>query len=293
MIITIQDSKASASIDSVGAQLISYQDPSGREYVWQRNPDYWANCSPLLFPIVGAVRNGRTAINGSWYEIPKHGFLKVSDFEVAAQGPDSVTFSLTDSEETRKVYPFPFRFEAIYSLKDGVLILDCCVENTGSSQMPYFIGTHPGFNCPLDDGESFEDYVLEFDQEEKSGYRSFDLKNLQFDMTRRTPFPGDGKKIALNYETFMNDAIWFDDLSSRKVELKNPSTGHGVAVSFPDYSTVAFWTPAETKAPFLCVEPWNGPAACSDEDDEFIHKNHLQTLEPGKTAHYLLKIQYL
>ena len=293
MIITIQDSKASASIDSAGAQLISYQDPSGREYIWQRDPSYWANCSPILFPIVGAVRNGRTEIGSSWYEIPKHGFLKISDFKVTKQEKNSVTFSLNDSEETRKVFPFPFCFQAAYSLHDGVLTMDCCVENTGSSQMPYFIGTHPRFNCPLEKGESFEDYVLEFDQEETIGYRSFDSVNSQFDMSRRLPFPGDGRTIRLSYEIFMNDAIWFDAPNSRKVELKNPSSGRGVAVSYPDYETVAFWTPAENRAPFLCVEPWNGSAACSDEDDEFIHKNHLQTLDPGQSAHYQLKIQYL
>ena len=293
MIVTIRDSKASASIDSLGAQLISYQDPEGREYIWQRDPQYWANCSPLLFPIVGAVRNGRTRIGGSWYEIPKHGFLKVSEFDVAEQESDSVTFSLQDSEEFRRAFPFPFRVQVSYSLKDGVLAMDCSIENTGSSQMPYFIGTHPGFNCPLEKGEAFEDYVLEFEKEETEGYRSFDLENLQFDMTCRRPFPGNGRQIPLKPELFMSDAIWFDSPKSRRVELKNPASGRGISLSFPDYETVAFWSPAEKKAPFLCIEPWNGSAACSDEDDDFLHKNHLQTLEPGQAAHYLLKFQYL
>ncbi len=293
MIITIEDSKASASIDSLGAQLISYRDLSGREYIWQRDPDYWINCSPILFPVVGAVKNGRTRIGENWFEIPKHGFLKVSDFQAEKQSEASVTFTLTDSPETKAVYPFPFRFKVTYALKDGKLSMDCCVENTGSSSLPYFIGTHPGFNCPLEEGEAFEDYVLEFEKEETRGYRSFDLDNLEFDMTSENPFPGNGKTIPLNYPLFLNDAIWFDEPVSRKVVLKNPASGRGVEVGFPDYATVAFWTPAEKRAPFLCIEPWNGSAACSGETEDFFSKNHLQTLEPQEEAHYLLTIQYL
>ncbi len=46
MIITISDPKAhvTASIDSVGAQLISLKDKTDKEYIWQRDPDIW----PLL-----------------------------------------------------------------------------------------------------------------------------------------------------------------------------------------------------------------------------------------------------
>ena len=53
MIITICDSKTTASIDTLGAQLISMKDASGKEYIWQRDPAVWARCSPLLFPSVG------------------------------------------------------------------------------------------------------------------------------------------------------------------------------------------------------------------------------------------------
>lgn len=293
MIITIHDPKATASIDSLGAQLISYRDPDGLEYVWRRDPEYWANCSPILFPTVGKVRGGRTLIDGEWYEIPQHGFLKVLDFSVESQTDASVTFSVTDSEETRKAYPFPFRFLATYSLEDGVLTMNCRVENIGDGTLPYFIGTHPGFHCPLSEGESFTDYVLEFEAEEPDGYRAFDGENGQFDMTRRLPFPGTGTAIPLTYELFLNDAIWFDKAVSRKAAIKNPATGKGIEVAFPEYDTVAFWTPAAKKAPFLCIEPWNGSAACSDEDDDFLHKNHLQTLEKGEAKEYRLIIRYL
>ena len=293
MIYTIKDSKASASVDSLGAQLISYQDQSGKEYIWQRDPAIWANCSPILFPAVGRVRDGKTLIEGSWYEMPPHGFLKVSEFQAVSQSSNQIIFRLSDSEFTRTMYPFAFCFEACYSLTDGILTMECRVTNTDSKDLPYFIGTHPGFVCPLEEGQSFEDYVIEFDKEETGGYRAFDGEKMQFDMTGYKPFPGNGRQIPLSYELFSHDAIWFDKPVSRAVSIINPGSGHGVRVEYPDYETVAFWTAADKNAPYVCVEPWNGSAACSDEDHEFLHKNHLQVLKPGEEKGYRLIIQYL
>lgn len=288
MIFTIKDAKATASIDSMGAQLISYQDADGQEYIWQRDPQYWANCSPTLFPTVGRVREGKTLINGAWYEIPLHGFVKTTDFTLVSQEEHAVTLSMSDSEATRAMYPFAFCLEISYVLSDGALTMTCRVKNTDSKELPFFIGTHPGFICPMKDGETFEDYVLEFEKKETTGYRSFDGSKGGFDMTGYKPFPGNGVQIPLTYDLLLNDAIWFDQVESRVVSLKNPTTGKGIELAYPEFDTVAFWTPADKKAPFLCIEPWNGSAACSDEDDEFIHKNHLQTLQPGEDKSYRL-----
>ena len=293
MILTLKDTKASASIDSLGAQLISYRDSAGQEYIWQRDPSYWANCSTILFPIVGGLKENHVRIGETFYTMPKHGFVKSSELEARQEEPDRAVFTLKDSEETRSMYPFPFLLTVTYTLKDGALTMICRVENTGSSPLPYFIGTHPGFVCPLLPGESFSDYVLEFDEDETEGYRAFDPEHQQFDMSRRLPFPGDGRRIALNYELFLSDAIWFDNPRSRKVRLLQPATGRGVEVGFADYATVAFWTAAEKQAPFLCIEPWNGSGPCSDEGTEFLGKNHLQTLQPGESREYAISIRYL
>lgn len=288
MIFTIKDAKAAASIDSMGAQLISYRDADGQEYIWQRDPQYWSNCSPTLFPTIGRVRNGKTLIDGTWYEIPQHGFVKTTDFELVSQKENAVTLSMSDSETTRAMYPFAFRLEISYTLTDGALTMTCQVKNTDSRELPFFIGTHPGFICPLNDGETFEDYVLEFEKKETVGYRVLDGSEKQFDMSNYKPFPGDGIRIPLNYDLLLNGVIWFDQAESRAVSLKNPATGKGIKLAYPEFDTVAFWTPAAKKAPFICIEPWNGSSACSDENDEFIRKNHLQTLQPGENKSYRL-----
>ena len=293
MIITLNNEKFTASIDSLGAQLISLKDASGKEYIWQRDPAFWKNCSPLLFPIVGNCRDGKTCIEGTWYEIPKHGFCKDTDFEVSAQSDTTACFSITSTEKTKEVYPYDFKLSLTYTLNDNGLFMDYVVDNPETRDIAYCIGAHPGFVMPLEDGEKFSDYRLEFEQEEQAESIVYDLENHQFDMNRRLPLLKGTNILPLEYGLFDNDAVFFQDLKSRKVSIVNPATRKGVEVDYRDFETVAFWTPDHKEAPFLCVEPWNGSAICSDEDDEFLHKNHVQVLKPGDSKSYHLGIRIL
>ena len=277
-----------AQIDSIGAQLISLKSVSGTEYIWQRDPAHWKSCSPLLFPTIGNCRDGKYTLNGQTYTIPKHGFCRNADFTVSVFSDKEASFTLTDSPETRPCYPFAFQLKLTYILMDDGIQIHYTVTNPGTETIYYQLGAHPGFNCPFQAGEKFEDYVLEFEQEETSGYHSYDLKRMEFDMNSYTPILDHTSVLPLTYELFANDAIFFTDLHSKKVVLKNPATGCGVEVSFPDFATVAFWTAAATKAPFLCVEPWNGSAIRSDEDDNFLNRHYLQKVESGEKLTYLL-----
>ena len=160
MIVTLKNNGFSAKIDSYGAQLISLQDPAGTEYIWQRDPKHWANCSPLLFPIVGNCRDNKLIIDGRSYDITKHGFCKITDFTVSQPSESEAAFTIQDSDETRKSYPYAFCLTLTYTLDaDGQLHMNYKVKNTDTQAIHYQIGTHPGFTCPLEDGETFEDYV--------------------------------------------------------------------------------------------------------------------------------------
>lgn len=293
MIVTLKNQYFTAQVDSLGAQLISLKDSAGKEYIWQRDPAYWQNCSPLLFPIVGNCRNGKTLLEGNWYEIPKHGFCKVTDFSVNQASEGQAVFSICDSEATHAVYPYAFRLSLTYALQEDGLHMDYQVANTDSKAIHYNIGAHPGFNCPLENGEKFEDYILEFEQEETAASMVYDVKNLQFNVNWRKPMLENSRVIPLTYDLFRDDAIFFDQIRSRKVAIKNPATGKGVLVDYKDFETVAFWTAMPSKGPFLCVEPWNGSAIRSDEDDDFKNRHFLQTLEVGETKDYHLGIRIL
>lgn len=293
MLVTIQDSKTTAVIDSFGAQLVSLKDSSGKEYIWQRDPSIWSRCSPLLFPAVGNSRNDKTMFEGVWYEIPKHGFCKETDFKVVHQSSDSASFEITDTETTKTMYPYEFCLTLTYSLNDGVLSMDYKVDNLDSRPIYYCIGAHPGFICPLEDGEQFEDYVLEFEQEETASCTVHNMEKQEYDHSRHILLIDHSRRLPLDYHLFDNNAVFFETINSRKVSLVNPKTNRGVEVAYPDFETIAFWTPDHINAPFLCIEPWNGSAICSDEDDEFTHKHHVQKLELGESRSYHLGVKIL
>ena len=293
MIYTIFNSSLTACIDETGAQLISMKDKSGTEYIGQRDPAVWSSCSPLLFPIIGNLRNGKTVIDGKTYEIPKHGPIRSLSFHLIEQGEDFVTLGVTGQDFPEGIYPYAFSFSITYSLSGDSLSLSVKVENPSSAPMAYCIGLHPAICCPLLPEEAFEDYEIRFPKLQQSGYRAFDLSRMEFDMTTERPCPGDGLRFSLNRELFLSDALWFDRPSSREASLVHSRTGKGIRAEFPDFEPIAFWTKPEEEAQYLCFEPWNGSAPCSDEDDDFFHKNHLQYLAGGASKTYLLRLTLL
>lgn len=293
MKITIHDEKASAVIDTLGAQLISYQDAGKTEYIWQRDKAVWGSCSPLLFPTIGNCRNGRTMIGGIWYDIPKHGFCRDAEFSCRQISEAEAAFWFSSNDQTRRLYPFEFRLTLTYRLQDGALHMTYQVENLQSEPLYYCLGAHPGFLCPMEKDASFEDYILELEKPEHISSIVYDIPNLQFDVARSRVTLNGERQIPLTHELFQDDAIFFDGLISRSVSLIHKDSKKGVQVDFPGFETVAFWTMDRPDATFLCVEPWNGSAIRSDEDDHYEHKKHLQTVAAGESRRHELVIRIL
>ena len=61
-IVTITNDTCTAQVDTMGAQLLSMRFDD-REYLWQRDERWWGRTSPILFPIVGNIRNGEAEMN--------------------------------------------------------------------------------------------------------------------------------------------------------------------------------------------------------------------------------------
>lgn len=293
MMITLFSENYQVRVNSLGAELKSFKDPSGREFIWISDPAHWMRSSPLLFPTIGNVRNNKTIIEGTEYEMPKHGFCKDSEFRILSQKDDEVTFCLASDENTLKQYPYAFELHLTYHLCKNHLQMTYQVFNKDSRLMYYHIGAHPGFMCPLEEGEALTDYVLEFEKEENLISTVYDLENLCFSSNNHRVFRECGNVIPLTAEMFDNDAVYFEHTKSHQVKLVNPATGKGVKMDYPDFKSIAFWTPVGGNAPFVCLEPWNGAGIFDDEDDIFSHKRDICTLEPEKEAVYELGIELL
>lgn len=282
MVTTIKSNGITAKIDSLGAQLKSIQNGDGVEYLWQGDPKYWGGQAPVLFPIVGALRDGKTEIEGNVYEMKRHGFARGMEFTLVEQQENKTVFSLRASEETRKRYPFDFELRIVYSVENGRLKNEYVVFNHDERPMPFVVGGHPAFLCPVTEGESFEDYVVEFEQAETAGCPAVNMATGLIDFGNRRRVLDNEKTIALRHDLFYQDALIFDSLNSRKVSLYSKVSGRGVEMDFPGFDYLGVWS-AANDGPFVALEPWTGCATCEDEDNVMEHKRNMTKLQPGET----------
>ena len=282
-----------AVVDSHGAELVSFRDQNEKEYIWDGNPAFWPGRNPLLFPIVGNLKDGTVKFDGAVYEMGRHGFARDNEFALVEQGEGHVVLELCENEATLKKYPYPFKLQVRQQLTDGGFVTAFRVENTGDLPMPFCIGAHTAFNCPLNAGETFGDYEIVFDQKETAPMRRLTAAGL-VSAEEREAFLEDQDRFALDHEVFARvDTIIFDELKSTGVSLLHKDTGKGLRMEFGGFPMMAFWTKGTEKAPYICIEPWHGCAAVDTESGEFKDKPHCITLAPGeaKELAYCVTIQ--
>ena len=199
MIITLSNNKISASINTIGAELIRLEKDN-QNYIWTVNETYWNKTSPILFPIVGRLKNDAYTIADKKYELPRHGFARNFEFQILNQTENSVVFVLESNSETLKNYPFEFKLQLEYELDGNELKMNYSVENRSEVTMPFSIGAHPAFAIE----DSFSDYSLQFNEAEE--FVSYELENEQFSNSFRKINSENGQ-INLNYSLFEKDAL--------------------------------------------------------------------------------------
>lgn len=280
MQLTLRNGPCTAVADTRGGELVSFQ-AGGTEYIWGGDPAYWSGRNPILFPIVGSLKNGRVRLDRQDYEMARHGFARRSEFTLAARGDSFAVLELRESPDTLARFPRPFLLRVRHELLDGGFSTTFEVENPGPDTLPFCIGGHTAFRCPIHEGEGFEDYQLLFDQAEDAVPLCPTADGL---LNRNRTGPAlSGRSIPLTHEPFDRlDTLIFQNPRSTGVALVHKDTGRGVHMDFSGFPLVAFWTPSHANAPFICLEPWLGCAAYEDEDGEFTHKPCCTTLLPGE-----------
>ena len=278
MNIPLSNASLTAAVRTLGGELVSLQDRAGTEYIWQGDPAFWSGQNPILFPIVGSLRDGRVDVDGQTCEMGRHGFARRSEFTLTDQGPDFAVLELRESPETLAQFPRPFVLRVRHQLLENGFSTTFAVENPGPEPLPFCIGAHTAIRCPLSAGERFEDYELTFDQPEDADTLLLTSQGL-IRSGGKEPMLRSGK-AALDYEVFGRlDTLIFQDLRSQRVSLRHRATGRGVSLDFQGFPMIAFWT--KPGAPFLCMEPWHGCAAYEDETGDFTDKPYVIRLAPG------------
>ena len=283
MITTISNSILSASIKHSGAELFSLKDNQDKEYIWEGNPDFWGKHSPVLFPIVGTLKNNTYTINGKEYQLPRHGFARDMDFQLIEKTENSAVFSLKSDAETLKKYPFEFELQLIYTLENSTLNIGYKVINNSKTKMPFSIGAHPAIALP----EKFENYAFEFEKEEVLKYYILenDLISNKTEILRTTE-----NLIPLNYKLFENDALIFKSLESNSLTILENSKPY-IKFDFKDFPSLGIWT--KDQAPFVCIEPWLGYSDTAENSGDLYEKEGTLVLDNNQNFNSQFSITVL
>lgn len=282
MEIQLKNDNCAAKMISKGAELKSLT-VDRRELMWRADPAFWGKTSPLLFPMIGTLRGGKTLIGGREYKITKHGFARDLELTPETVSGTSVTFALEQSSYTREMFPFDFRFTVTYTLKSDGIAVTYRVKNNSAEPMPFCIGAHPAFAC---DGE-FTDYRLEFAKPETAAVPNYNLETGLHEDNNRRPLLNNESVLPLKHELFYEDVCYFDKVESRSVMLLDKDN-KGVRVDYPDFTSLGVWQAKD--APFLCIEPWCGSADFDDCTGVFAEKRGAVTLQSGEERSFTYSI---
>lgn len=282
MTVTIQSDLLTVDIDSLGAQLASIRTKDGEEYLWQGNPDIWARRAPILFPFIGRLKDSTYRLHGVPYTISTHGFARDMDFEVVEQKGDQVSFRLTDTPQTRAVYPFAFTLTVTYSLKGSELTKTHQVLNRSQEEMLYELGAHDGFRVPVGEGLTMADYSLRLPGLDKVSFYGMD-ENLML-----TP---KGEEISLSDSAlpltpaaFGLDTMILDTPSQAQALLCDHQGNPRVGLTFPDFPYLGLWTQAKPfDTGYVCIEPWSTLPDGVFMGRELGDKTGIRRLAPGQS----------
>lgn len=280
MLITIENSCLQVTVDTLGAQMMSIRSCEGVEYLWQGDPKYWGDRAPTLFPFIGRLTNDRYQYRGKVYPMEIHGFAAASQFAPVEQTNDRLVLELRSNAVTLKQYPFQFCLKITYQLREKTVEVSYRVSNLSQATMPFGIGGHPGFRVPLADGETFDDYTLEFSQACQPDRVGF--TPTVYLSGHDEPYPlVEGKCLPLRHDMFDEDAVILKNMA-REITLRSKVSARAVKVSYPDMPYLGIWHWPKTDAPYVCIEPWTSLPARQDIVEEFTCKSDLIHLAPGR-----------
>jgi len=282
MNITISNSQLTATINTLGAELISLVK-NNKNYIWNVDETYWNKTSPILFPIVGRLKNDSYLFNGKKYQLPRHGFARNLEFSFDKKSDSQVILELNETEETKAMYPFTFKLLVAYTLIGNELVMEYFLRNQSDEVLPFSIGAHPAFAIE----GNFENYSLQFNK--KDLFETHHLENESFN-GKTTLVDTINNSIALNYALFEKDALVFKQLNSNEVTFKNKGKAI-LKVNYDHFPYLGIWT--KQNAPFLCIEPWCGLADDINHNGNLEEKEGMNHLPAGEDFLRAIRIEIL
>lgn len=287
MTTTITNNRLSVSIAETGAELKSLREhATGLEYIWQSDPTWWNGAAPILFPIIGGLKDDACYINGTQYSIPSHGFVRKKEWNFVGSTGTSACFETTSDAETKAMYPWDFSLKVTYTLDNNALAVRYDVANRSSDRMYFSIGSHPAFNLPFAGGY-LQHYYFEFSEEE-------DMERYFFDngchLNETEPIFDNCRQIYMRPDLFNRGPIIFKHPRSTDFTIRSSQRSKYIRVATDGVPYVALWSKGNA-APFACIEPWYGIPDNIDTNQDFEFKEGIMSLEGGMTFDTTYRIE--
>lgn len=278
----LKNSFLTLTVSTLGAEIQSVVDNNSKcEYIWTAKKEVWPQHAPVLFPIVGRLKNDQYTYKDKTYHLGQHGFAHKKEFELDQQDDTSITLLLKSDEETKKQYPFDFEFRVKYSLVNNLIKEDFIVTNTGSEEMIFGVGGHPGFNLPTNQGLKKEDYYFKFDP--SIDHVRIPLEAPLLDWDNRS-LVSTNSLFEINDQLFENDAWIFQlDNHPTKVSIKTDKSNYHINVHIDNAPYVGLWSQYPVTAYYICIEPWWGIADTKDTNGKLEDKIGMNRVAAGQT----------
>lgn len=291
-IITIETDRLRVDISSRGAEM-QRVNCDGLERLWCGDPAVWGRHAPLLFPLIGRLRDGYYELHGKRIDAPMHGFCRDRIFGIAEKTGTHVRFATHDDADTQRVFPFPFRLEVTYEIVGTAIEKTLVVKNIGTEPMPFEIGGHEAYATRLLPDETQDDYYVTFGAADGKSDEGIDgTRMAMFSMDDdgvlglpKIPLPLEKGRLAQTPEQLGIDTVVLENVPDRTVTLACAKNDHRVTVEFPDFPYLGIWTkPMGADTSYLCLEPWSALPDAHFAPRELANKPGVRTVDPGKTA---------
>ncbi len=292
MIYVLKGEQISIQVESKGAELRSLKDnQNNREYMWCADAKYWGKTSPILFPFIGMLKNGEYSFGGKTYKMTKHGFARDMEFALADRTDNSLVFALEDTERTREMFPFRFRLENEYRIVGKNLKIKWRVYNKDTKKMYFSIGGHPAFACPLKEELKRTDCYIKFYGLDEINTTIIDI-NTGLVNGKHKIYQLEQGFLPITESLFDNDALVLENHQTHKVSLCDERKRPYLSVKF-DVPLFGVWSMPDSKASYVCIEPWYGRCDSFDFAGEIQDRDWTNSLEAGDVfeKEYEIKIE--
>ena len=242
MIYTLSNHHQKLTIDTLGAQILSWQKLQNSNNSNAQPVNILVNSNnpkrsgmPIMFPFCGPLKDNVFQYSGQI--IPQHGFARSSQFQLKSQTKNTITMSL-QSQDLDPIWQvsYPFVFELLFEVKlfNSGIIVSLKLINQDNKDIPVSPGFHPYFAV---------------EQKSKTNIK---ISNTSFDAQLLPWFTGVEAQFLRNPSQYL---IQTNNWKLSCTDNSSLSCG-GINQSLP-CQLLTVW--AGEVADFVCIEPMSQP----------------------------------